>query len=674
MDRNFINYEAIIKNEIDQTFKERVEYFEELKNIALAKDKFLKHGTIDTSQIREEVAESWLRSKKKVDPYKNEVSHLSAQDLNESLDKNKLLVKCGLFVMESIYKTLNHPFYIMHIADKHGTLLCINDDYNKDHISRHAIRPGASFAEEVSGTNSISLSLIHNTDMVAHGAEHYFTYQHNVTCTTSLIRDDKNRIIGTVTLTFNVDMYDKLLLTISEIAARMIEKEIKKHTLTSVLDTTINNSLESIIILDSKLQIVTANSKFLDLLNINDETVKTLDIEALLPDLNFKDNVNKIVTSDIREIHLYYNNRQYNLSYHARLALNDFSFDYIILFFQEITSLIYMSRKFSGKYNYYTFNDIITQDEVMLKLIEDSKRLSNLDVPILLTGNSGTGKELFAQSIHSYSNRASKPFMAVNCAALPGNLIESELFGYDKGAFTGAQTGKPGKFELADGGTIFLDEIGELPLDVQAKILRFLDDYKVSRIGGMRVKLLDVRVIAATNRDLNEEVLNKSFRLDLFYRLNVLNIHIPPLNDRDGDIIYLCEHFIKILNEKNPTMENKYIPDEVIDYLDEREWPGNIRELQNAITKAFYLSDGPEITLDYFTPKTPNLTLNVQSDQVVAKSEEQMIIENALKRHRGVAEASKYLHIPISSFYRKMKKYNIKRDIYRTEEQEEDDV
>jgi transcriptional regulator with PAS, ATPase and Fis domain len=404
-----------------------------------------------------------------------------------------------------------------------------------------------------------------------------------------------------------------------------------------------------------------ANTKFLKMLDISEENVGKLDVPSMLPDLDFNGDINDVVSSDLREIHLFHNNKQYNLSFRAQLALNDYSFDYIIMFFQEITSLIYMSRKFSGKYNYYAFKDIITQDANMFRLIDDCKRLANLDVPILITGNSGTGKELFAQSIHSYSDRANHPFIAVNCAALPSNLIESELFGYDKGAFTGAQlTGKPGKFELADGGTIFLDEIGELPLDVQAKILRFLDDYKVSRIGGVRIKLLNVRVLAATNRNLNEEVLNKNFRLDLFYRLNVLNLHIPPLNEREGDIILLSDHFLEILNKKNPSMEKRYLTDDAIDYLNERNWPGNIRELQNAITKAYYLSSGPALTPDYFKLlRSPDLALNVESDQATLKPEEQINIENALRRYGGPAKASRSLNIPLSSFYRKMKKYNI---------------
>jgi transcriptional regulator with PAS, ATPase and Fis domain len=460
----------------------------------------------------------------------------------------------------------------------------------------------------------------------------------------------------------------------------MIEKEIVKHTFSNVLELTINNSIESIIVTDSNLEIIHVNSKFINLLDLQPEDVPSLNIHSLLPELNFSDGINSILNSQFQEVTLYHNSRQYHLTFHAKPAYNDDSFDYLIFFFQEITSMIDLSRRFSGKYNYHTFNDIITSNPLMLKLIGDCKRIANLDVPILLSGNSGTGKELFAQAIHSYSNRADKPFIAVNCAALPTNLIESELFGYDKGAFTGAQMGKPGKFELADSGTIFLDEIGELPLDVQAKILRILDDYKVSRIGSTKETLLNVRVIAATNRDLEAEVLKKNFRLDLFYRLNVLNTYIPPLIHRQGDIHVLVNHFLKKLNDKNNYNPTKYISKDTINYLNQYQWPGNVRQLQNALIRAYYLSESEEIKKDSFIfhpsfqltyHKDNNLNKNSidnldiledQDYQLSDKSYERALIVGALKRHAGhVGPASESINMPLSSFYRKIKKYNINR-------------
>jgi transcriptional regulator with PAS, ATPase and Fis domain len=458
-------------------------------------------------------------------------------------------------------------------------------------------------------------------------------------------------------------MYHSLLSGFSATAARMIEKEIARYSFHSILEAIVNNSIESILVIDANLEVIATNSKFLDLLEITEAESSTLKIQEMIPESDFAKITNKELDSEIAETTLTYKNKQCQVSIHYKTTFNEDYFEYTILFFQEINTLINLTRKYTGKYNYYNFNDLITNDPVMLKLIENCKRIANLDVPILITGNSGTGKELFAQSIHSYSFRVDKPFMAVNCAALPNNLIESELFGYDKGAFTGAQqTGKPGKFELAEGGTIFLDEIGELPLDVQAKILRILDNYKVSRIGGVRVKSLNVRVIAATNRNLSEEVLKKNFRLDLFYRLNVLNINIPPLEDRLDDIELLTEYFLHKLNKKNNT--RKYLDQEALQSLYSYNWPGNVREFQNNITKAYYLSFTDQITKDYFSfPKSDVINFSrFDAKPFPFKTEEQTIIENALDKCFGqVGPASQLLNMPISSLYRKISKYNIKR-------------
>ncbi|MDR2461520.1 MAG: sigma 54-interacting transcriptional regulator [Deltaproteobacteria bacterium] len=661
MDNLELNFDEIVEWEKKIHLEERIAYFEGLKKIAEAKRIFIETGKIAPC-IREEVALSWERSIKKLSPYKSRLHRLPEKEKEDCLRKNELLINCGLYVMDSVSRTMNDRCYIMHISDKDSNIICVDNSYSRELISREAIVPGAACRENLSGTNSICLSKIHGKDMEIHGAEHFLLYQHNVSCCTSVIRNGKNDVIGAVTLTFDIRIYNKLLSTISAIAARMIEKEIVKHSFSNVLEHTINNSIESIIVTDSNYNTIMVNTKLLELLKIKNGDKYKLNIIDLLPEVDFKGDLQGIFSSDMHEVSLFHNGRQYHLSFRAQPAYNDESFDYIIFFFQEISSLIDLSRRFSGHYNYYTFSDIITGDPAMLKLIEDSKRIANLDVPILITGNSGTGKELFAQSIHSCGARRDKPFLAVNCAALPNNLIESELFGYDKGAFTGASMGKPGKFELADGGTIFLDEIGELPLDVQAKILRILDDYKVSRIGGTKEKKLDIRVIAATNRNLNEEVLKNNFRLDLFYRLNVLNIHIPPLISRSEDIRLLSEHFLSKLNERNNPKEKKYLNEKTMDYLYLYDWPGNVRELQNAVNRAYFLSDNPVITEEFFTfSLRPNFNVS-SANEVHIKPDEQAAIESALKQHDGqVLPTAKFLKIPVSSLYRKIKKYNIKR-------------
>lgn len=242
---------------------------------------------------------------------------------------------------------------------------------------------------------------------------------------------------------------------------------------------------------------------------------------------------------------------------------------------------------------------IIGKSEKIRKVIELGKRISKSSATVCISGESGTGKEVFARAIHQWSPRAKKPFIAINCSAIPENLLESELFGHAKGAFTGAIDKKIGLFEEADGGTLFLDEIGDLSLPLQAKLLRVLQEKEIKRVGENQVRSVDVRVIAATHKDLRQEVQAQRFREDLFFRLNVIPLQIPPLRDRKEDVLPLAEHFLKKyskLNHVNITGFKKGAKE----FLLTQVWRGNVRELENAIERAVVLTTGPEVELSAF--------------------------------------------------------------------------
>ncbi|WNC69504.1 sigma 54-interacting transcriptional regulator [Thalassotalea nanhaiensis] len=237
------------------------------------------------------------------------------------------------------------------------------------------------------------------------------------------------------------------------------------------------------------------------------------------------------------------------------------------------------------------FDSIIGNSETIKQIKSQTKRFSSLDLPVLITGETGTGKELLAKALHDNGSRSSKPFLAINCAALPEHLLESELFGYAPGAFTGAQSaGKPGLFELANGGSVFLDEIAEMPVYLQAKLLRFLQDFKIRRVGGVKDRKVDVRIISATHQNIAEQVQQKQFREDLYYRLNVLNLDLPTLNKRADDIPLLVEHFInnaaKQVNQSNINLSPAAL-EKVCAY----SWPGNVRQLQNVLFRVAALAE-----------------------------------------------------------------------------------
>ncbi len=238
--------------------------------------------------------------------------------------------------------------------------------------------------------------------------------------------------------------------------------------------------------------------------------------------------------------------------------------------------------------------EIIGKSKVIKKVIEMTQKLGNFDLNVLITGESGVGKELVARSLHYYSNNRVSPFIKVNSAALPFELLESELFGYEKGAFTGADRSKPGKFEMASDGTIFLDEIGELPLNMQSKLLQVLQDRKFSRVGGQKEVSVSARVIAATNQNLEQAISAGNFREDLFFRLSTISIHIPPLRERREDIPPLLEHFVEKLSHQHCNSKIKLSSD-LMDLLINYHWPGNVREMENYLNRLSVLGNYQEI-------------------------------------------------------------------------------
>src|SRR6202041_3177097 len=240
--------------------------------------------------------------------------------------------------------------------------------------------------------------------------------------------------------------------------------------------------------------------------------------------------------------------------------------------------------------------DLIGSSTKFQAVLEQINMVAPVDSAVLIQGETGTGKEVIARAIHEASPRRRNRFVALNCAAIPGTLLESELFCYEKGAFTGAVAQTIGRFQSADRGTLFLDEIGDLPLELQPKLLRALQEKQIERLGGNRTFQVDVRVIAATNQDLWRMVQERKFRADLYYRLNVFPIMLPPLREREDDIPLLIEHFVQTFAKRQGKLIH-HIPDEVMDALKRHDWPGNIRELQNVIERAVIMTTGPELNL-----------------------------------------------------------------------------
>lgn len=364
-------------------------------------------------------------------------------------------------------------------------------------------------------------------------------------------------------------------------------------------------------------------------------------------------------------------------------AMKQGAFDYLSKPFDR-TELVRVIKKAVLTYEFQSSHGVkswgnnpasfpmVGKNEKMLKIGHLIEKVAPTDATVLISGESGTGKELIAQALHERSQRVKGPFIKINCAAIPGTLMESELFGYERGAFTGAVTSKPGRFELADGGTLFLDEVGEMSVEMQVKLLRVLQDKSFERIGGLRTLTVDVRLITATNKDLEAEVKAGRFRGDLFYRLNVVPVSLPPLRERAGDIPLLVGYFVKKFAERLKRTAPTLHP-EVLELLTQFPWPGNIRQLENVMERTIVMNDGgmitpeqlPEEILDFeeerfFANMPGGGSLKEQVKEATRRIEKKAIEEALQETSQNVTQAARKLNISRKGLQLKMKELGLR--------------
>ncbi|MBZ0201342.1 MAG: sigma 54-interacting transcriptional regulator, partial [Ignavibacteriaceae bacterium] len=331
-----------------------------------------------------------------------------------------------------------------------------------------------------------------------------------------------------------------------------------------------------------------------------------------------------------------------------------------VVTFEDISLMKNLSEHIEERFH---FDNIIGRSKSMLKVFSMMENVIHTDSTVLITGESGTGKEIIARAIHLNSDRKTEPFIAVNCTAFAESLLESELFGHEKGAFTGAINTKPGRFELSGNGTLFLDEIGDLPLSVQVKLLRVLENRQFERVGGTKTIQLNSRIISATHRDLEKEIKDERFREDLYYRINVINIHLPSLFERRDDIPSLVNHFMEKYN-KRFKKDIHYISPNTLKIISHYKWPGNIRELENVIEHAFVVCNSDAIKTDHLPLKLQGLLKGGElSDEVHTtplEEAEKQSIANTLQKFKGSRlKTASALGINKTTLWRKMKKYNL---------------
>lgn len=627
------------------------------------------------TQIRPEILRAWKRCKKNgIDPMCITPKRITdPAEIRNRLEKNEKLLKVSGPAIKYLYSFTKGLNFFVSVSDTDGYLLLVYGD--TEILEKH--EPDGilytNWSEKHLGNTPIGTCLVENRPVQVFGYEHYCKYPHHFYGAAIPIHNPQNEIIGAISISGITDNINFHTLGIIVMTAYGIEKQLKimesmeqvekEKELTGKIIASIQ---EGIMVIDKNNRIKSVNSALCHMLHIHEKEMLGKNIrnffkEHILIDIIYE---RSNVTDYVTEISVNQSKFlctvtfiEHNNSSDALLVINDMAR------MQSIT------KKASPDSPSITFDNIIGGSTAFSKSVELAKSVASTDSTVLLLGESGTGKDMFAQAIHNYSGRKNGPFIPINCGAIPKDLITSELFGYEEGAFTGAKKGgNIGQFEQANNGTIFLDEIGEMPMELQSTLLRVIEQKVISRVGGRNYIPVNVRIIAATNKDLLHECDEGRFRYDLYYRLNILSLNLIPLRDRKDDIYPLVKSFLNKLSIKY----GKFISDLtdeswglVMDY----DWPGNVRELHNAVERAVALSKEAVITPELLPfaitnfkktviPTSTTHSSSLKEEKI--RNEKSIISEALAQNYWNISQTAKELGISRMTLYRKIDAYGIK--------------
>lgn len=602
-------------------------------------------------------------------------------ELDEKLKRNHELIEIASPLLSELNDVVKESGYFIILTDHEGCILMmLGDKHIVQEAERMRIIPGAYMSEKSIGTNAMGTALIEDKPIQVTATEHFISAFHNWTCSAATIHDTEGKIIGTVNLTGESIKVHLHTLGLVVATVKAIENDIKNRSIQKQLYDSnmyafamMNNLAYGVIAIDLSDDIHWVNNSACDTLNIRRLELLGKPIAMFL---NGWSKLKKRVLTeqpvqDEETTMGLHTTASYIITLYPIKTPQSQILGYLLTF-RTLSKMMKILNKYIGQQARFTFTDIVGNSRKIKETIKYARTVAGNTTTVLITGESGTGKEVFAQAIHNASGRSDEAFVALNCGAISPTLIESELFGYVEGAFTGAKKGgNPGKFELADKGTLFLDEIGEMPVDMQIRLLRVLQENCISRVGSGKSIPIDVRIIAATNKNLEDEIKEGRFRLDLFYRINVIPIHIPPLRERTDDLIPLLRFF---LNQK-ATKLGRPVPEVEIDLMDKvmaYHWPGNIREIENFAEKLVIL--GGNLTPDQMdrefrelstSPRGRDESVNPQTEQpdVSLKTlddlEKEAILFTLDTLNHNMSLAAKTLGISRNTLYQKLKKFQI---------------
>lgn len=607
---------------------------------------FVEKSIIRKDVVRPEILKSWQRSRN-INPYDKKKKQLSVKELEAKKSINSELLSIARPIMQELSVMVENS--IVCLTDYEGIVL--------DVVGNDELLPlGTCCSEADAGTNCISMVLEEETPFEISGYEHYRKCSHMLHSVGVPIKNNAD-LLGVLCFISPWRKLPQEMFQTVKLAVRSIEIELSKHwTLFSL----INCVQYGLFIVDGNGKILNINTKSQEILGISNRNdiinqhlskfvINSQQLCKVLEEDQPKQYAFKIKTDrDIVHCILRFKNRL--------ISSDELEQNFILFTFEvKLKETANISLKPRQTHGFPYFEELVGGRSLAWQQVKElAIKACRVNSNILIVGESGTGKEMLARAIHNGRN-LSGPFVPINCGAIPKELLQSELFGYEEGAFSGARKGGAiGKFELANRGTILLDEIGEMPMDMQVSLLRFLQDKTVVRVGGTKFKKIDVGVISATNRDLEEAIENGTFREDLFYRLNVINIKLPPLRQRKEDIPLFINHMLKKFSHQL-NQEIPVITDDAYEILINYDWPGNIRELGNVIEHAVVFAEGGVITPKCLPARL--LEREKLGDSEDLRINELKVINKVLQEYNGnISQTARALGITRSTLYRKIEK------------------
>lgn len=636
--------------------------------------------TKNRSDLDDIIQRSHERSAKYgVDPHQSgapESVRLTSKQIEKRIEKQHKFYALAREQLDSLYRLLKDTGFCMALADKDGYVLYVIGDTDLvEHFKHRRCIPGYRWTERDMGTCAIGLVLEERVPVFLPGDRMYASLaQQFSNAGAPVFSPNGQDVLGVISLSgYSEKMHVHTLGLVRQsaeiVTAQLREGErsrelaIKNQYMIALLE----SGSRGLVTVDQRGCIVQTNHKARSLLKIPQGAEGKLFADCIGQHFDIASYLQRGEGFKAREILT----RESGITHFAsldpiRIENNKLVGGLFTVF--EKKEMMRIAVEMTGTHAHFTFDSILGSSEKLRSALHLAHISANSSAPVLLSGETGTGKELFAQAIHNQSERGDRPFVAINCGAIPKELLESELFGYEEGSFTGAQKGgRPGKFELADTGTLFLDEIGDMPFDMQVKLLRVLQSGEIQRVGGLRTVPVNLRIISATNRNLKRAIDEQKFRADLYYRICTLKITVPPLRERPEDILQLASHFIQ-RHELQQNRKYSLLEADTKQAIQCYSWPGNVRQLESSVERAVHLSEGGVLLPEHFgiekfaSPSDSDIFSESRPPRTLGEIESQAIADTLATFGGNICKTAQALGTSRPTIYRKLKKYGIKQD------------